>query len=129
MTGERGMVWVAGAVTIVSDNPSIRNLGPALWNYGLGVTFMSFDEVQRTPIDGILVVDARRQFKRAIQLLRQLGPQVSRDAVVLARPRDPDVYRTVRSVSQGVVLYDPIDTDELSDVLEIFLSRRRPKAS
>lgn len=119
------MMWVAGTVTVISNDPTVRSLGPALWTYGLGATFVTFEEATQNTLEGLLVVDGRSGMKRAMETLRRLGTELARDAIVLADPLEPFVYRTVRNVCQGVVLYEPIDPVELSEVLDTILSRRK----
>lgn len=123
MQRERGMLFIAGEVTIVSDAASVSQLGPLMWTHGINTRVVRYDECDE--VRGLLVVDARAGLKKALAFLRAVPGVHSRDAIVIANPLEPFVYGSIRSVCQGVVLYDPIDPIELAQVIDTVLSRRK----
>ncbi len=124
MEGERGLLWVTGNVTIVSNRKSIHSLVAALSSFGLTPVIARFDEPWNDDHTGALVVDARSGAVAAVAFLRGLHTDLHRDAVLLAAPADTLAFATIRRVCQGVILYERIDPLELSTVIEKVLSRR-----
>jgi hypothetical protein len=121
---EAGMMWRVGDVIVVSNSKAIHRLGPPLFNSGFTARFVTFDGAIGPTGHSIVIVDGRSSIERALAFVQQLDP-ANRDRVVLiADPREPFVYRRIRSVCSGVVLYAPVDPDQLVDVLHNLVARR-----
>ncbi len=120
------LVFRAGDVLVVSDDQTLRGrLAPELTSSGFRTAWASFSAPTPSGVDGAIIVDGRQGAKRAASLLQRLRPAARRSAIVLADPREPFVYRTIRDTCSAVVLYDPVDPAQVVGVLDSLLSRRK----
>lgn len=94
-------------------------------NTGFGATYTTYAAAPDSTIEGAVIIDGRSGAKRAAALLNRLRLASRRAVIVLANPREPFVYRTIRETCPGVVLYDPVDTSQVVDVLDNLLSPRK----